>query len=252
MNHRHFILSRTKGHPARWNDKTLVLHDEFIIKLKEESILNDVKFNVKALDDNSNEITRKIKGWWVIVDNGYLFWSQTIPPYTNPVYMKEKRFSHWLESMHKDVECTFSIVKGRFRVFKAPIRLHGINVVDKIWLTCCALQNWLLLIDGKNVEWTSDQPYNEKSDLLGELGEFGRMDLPHVLRDNLSNVPYDLSGMGVGNDRYEIDNDLLSNDEYLQLNELKMNEMRETLVNHFAIEFKNNNVVWPRVKTYNM
>jgi hypothetical protein len=29
VNHRRQILSTTRGHPARWNDKTLVLFDEF-------------------------------------------------------------------------------------------------------------------------------------------------------------------------------------------------------------------------------
>jgi len=30
VNHRHCILSTTAGHPSHWNDKTLVLFDEFV------------------------------------------------------------------------------------------------------------------------------------------------------------------------------------------------------------------------------
>ena len=65
----------------------------------------------------------------------------------------ETRWSRWLESMRKDVECTFGILKGRFRILKVGIRLHGVQVVDDIWFTCCALHNMLLEVDGRSAEW---------------------------------------------------------------------------------------------------
>ena len=37
---------------------------------------------------------------------------------------------------------------------KSGIRLQGVDAVDKIWLTCCALHNWFLEIDGLNAEWS--------------------------------------------------------------------------------------------------
>jgi hypothetical protein len=54
--------------------------------------------------------------------------------------------------MRKDVECTFSILKGRWRILKAGVRIHVVDGVDDVWLTCCALHNWLLDIDGLNGE----------------------------------------------------------------------------------------------------
>ena len=47
----------------------------------------------------------------------------------------------------------FGILKGWFIIFKAGMRLYGVDVADSIWLTCCALHNWLLEIDGHTVEW---------------------------------------------------------------------------------------------------
>jgi hypothetical protein len=35
VNHRRQILASTTGHPARWNDKTVVLFDDFIVALNE-------------------------------------------------------------------------------------------------------------------------------------------------------------------------------------------------------------------------
>jgi hypothetical protein len=55
--------------------------------------------------------------------------------------------------MRKDVECTFGIMKGRFRILKSGIRLKGQEAGDKIFLTCCALHNWLLHVDGLDKHW---------------------------------------------------------------------------------------------------
>ena len=40
-----------------------------------------------------------------------------------------------MESIRKDVECTFGILKGRFRILKAGMILHGVDVVNDIWKT---------------------------------------------------------------------------------------------------------------------
>ncbi len=94
--------------------------------------------------------------------------------------------------MRKDVECTFGILKGRFRVLKTGIRLHKIEAVDKIWLTCCALHNLLLEADGLDEGRENGVP----SDWVGELGEHSPEDIRrHVpaalLQLNLSNEALD-------------------------------------------------------------
>ena len=49
-------------------------------------------------------ISVKYKGVYVIVDNGYLQWSCTVPPFTITSNMDKIRWLKWLESMRKDVE----------------------------------------------------------------------------------------------------------------------------------------------------
>ena len=68
-------------------------------------------------------------------------------------FRDEIRFSDWIESMRKDVECTFGILKGRWRVLRYGIKLWGIKSTDRVWLTCCALHNWLLEVDGLAKGW---------------------------------------------------------------------------------------------------
>ena len=88
-----------------------------------------------------------------MVDNGYLARPTTVPPIKTSNSRAEIRFSGWLESLRKDVECTFGILKGRWRILKTGIRIHGTDGPDKVFLTCCALHNKLLDVDGLDKAW---------------------------------------------------------------------------------------------------
>ena len=48
------------------------------------------------------------------MDGGYLNWSSLICPFKNTMSVKDTRWSKWAESMRKDVECTFGILKGNY------------------------------------------------------------------------------------------------------------------------------------------
>jgi hypothetical protein len=121
VNHRRQILSTTHGHPARWNDKTLVLYDQFVRGIYEGNVMNDVEFILLERGQDNNPIPVRYRGAWLIVDNGYHQWPTTVPPLTRSIERTEIRWSEWLESMRKDVECTFGILKGRFHILKTGI-----------------------------------------------------------------------------------------------------------------------------------
>jgi hypothetical protein len=90
-----------------------------------------------------------------MVDNGYLCWPTTVPPMKDAITYDDIQFSKWLERMRKYVECAFGILKGRFRILKTGVRVHGVEATDKIWLTCCALHNFVLEADGLNEQWNN-------------------------------------------------------------------------------------------------
>ena len=114
-NHRRQILSTTQGHPGCWNNKTLVLFNDLAILLRDHSYLNDYTFLLyEQIQDAGGVRLQRYKGAWLIVDNGYLPWSSTIPPVKHPTTYKEMRFSKWCESMRQDVECVFGILEARF------------------------------------------------------------------------------------------------------------------------------------------
>jgi hypothetical protein len=96
--------------------------------------------------------------------------------------------------MRKDVECTFGILKGRWRILKSGIRLHGLDVVDTIWRTCFALHNMLLEVDGLSEEWDGHIGLFEKEDDNILPFALRRLSSPNEIRN------YDCSGMGPGTD----------------------------------------------------
>ncbi|KAL3777685.1 hypothetical protein ACHAWO_007849 [Cyclotella atomus] len=121
-NHRCRILGSTRGHSGSWNDKKLVLFDTFIRDIKHGDILNDHIFELYEMQ-NGEVVRVKYRGVWTLVDNGYHAWANTLPPFSNnSAFRDEIPWSEWLESMRKDVECTFGIMKGRWRILKTGVR----------------------------------------------------------------------------------------------------------------------------------
>ena len=277
VNHRRRILSTTSGHPARWNDKTIILFDDFVRGIHEGRILQDMEFTLYEHDESGNVVSVKYCGAWILVDNGYLNWATTVAPFKNTTNLKEYRWSEWLESMRKDVECTFGILKGRWRLLKTGIRVHGHKATDMIWKTCCALHNWLLEVDGLDDQWE----LGVQSPWEGELGMFHPEDLeliPEHIRNRLSPIDlesyYDLShsgtimtttvdNVGVDDDEDEeaavsaattrrmiptIEEPLPSATSGVPrlVRKLSNKQFRDCLVEHFDILFQKNEIKWPR------
>ena len=46
----------------------------------------------------------------------------------------EVLFSEWIESIRKDVECTFGILKARFRILHCAIQYHSASVIENIMI----------------------------------------------------------------------------------------------------------------------
>lgn len=261
VNHRCRILGTTDGHPARWNDKTIVRFGRIAMGLKHGSLLSDFIFELYDYNASGEVIKVKYRGPWVLVDNGYHRWSTSIPPFNATTSRKEIRFSEWLESLRKDVECTFGILKGRWRILKLGIRIHGLNEADMVWKTCCSLHNWLLEVDGLDDQWST----GNESNWQGEMGLHDNDDIECIralerLHNPMEARNFDTSGMGNGNDHVEDDESteensimeqseeslVVDNDGALIVRHLSFDYFRSKLVNHFDIAFKKREVKWPK------
>ena len=183
-----------------------------------------------------------------MVDNGYLSWSCTVPPTSNGTTYEIIRFSEWLESIRKDVECTFGIMKGRFCSLRYGLRFQSIVKCDQLWLTCCALHNMLLKTDGLDKSWD-----------MGVRSDWEDM---HN-RDRSKVTPYAISRLNHPSPRNTDDSiddsntyESIGNHISAQCKKYTVNNKRvvakmplalfkRCLVNHFDIRFKKNDIVWP-------
>ena len=254
-NHRRRILSSTRGHPGRWNDKTLVLYDQLATDLRDGKRYDDLEFTLFETAEDGSIKSVKYTGAWLIVDNGYLAWPTHVPPFKTYAAYKELRFSKWVESMRKDVECTFGIMKGRFRILKTGIPLHGIEATDRIWLTCCSLHNFLLEEDGLDSGWDMNQymthhGHHDEDDSNCFLG--------HPLNSTQAELQlqFDTSGMGNGSDRTRrttafqaIPNGegppQVNEDGAIKVHTLTLQHFRAKLVQNFDILWQQEQIQWP-------
>ncbi len=192
-----------------------------------------------------------------------------MPPMKTTCLRSEIRFSKWLESVRKDVECTFGILKGRFRILKTGIRLGGQQAGDRIFLICCALHNWLLEVDGldKGWEevvasmWEGNLGLHDASDVQDHLPvPLQRMLSPTGLRRYDATSDFDRTADHVNNtlilDEQSYRNHQLTRRERQYEREegvttvrvvknLSLPYFRKKLIEHFNIAFSKSEVQWP-------
>ena len=226
VNHWQRILLSTGGHPARWNYKTIVLFDNFVNNdIKSGNILADNEFELFEYDEDKT-VTSTYRGCWIQTDNGYLGWSITVPSYKYCETREQLRWSQWMESTRKDVECTFGILNKRFTILSKGIDAHEIGTVDKVWKTCCALHNWLLDVDGYDVRWGEEIP---SDDTLC----FALLRLNIAESQEVTIVEED-TDIDIGN------TSLRHNDIIRDVRSMSLHQFRQRLVEHFNIMFKCN------------
>ena len=223
-----------------------------------------------AYNSDGEVVQQRYRGGWLLVDNGYLARSTTVPPFKTTNSRAEIRFSTLLESLRKDVECTFGILKGRWRILKCGIRIHGTEGPDQVFLTCCALHNKLLDIDGLDERWEqgvqsiwSTAYDNDDGDTDDMEDSSHESEIPSVLPDAILRLQNpaterrygvsdnermdrseDTPAPAVTLDANNVSND--GNDGIVEGRKLSLHDFGHRLVVHFSIALERNEVKWPQ------
>lgn len=74
-------------------------------------------------------------------------WVSLMEPSKYPILEGDIAFSQALESVRKDVECFFGVLKARFRILKLAMTYHKQERIDNVFFTCCILHNMLHTFD---------------------------------------------------------------------------------------------------------
>ena len=123
------------------NDKHIVRLDDNVKKI----CLGWYKNIVWYFYDLDGMLQRAVGIYLICCDNGCLRWPTLICPFKHSnKSTAQGYFSTNLESVRKDVECVFGILKKRWRILDFGIRFRSIFVCEKIFVTCCILHNMML------------------------------------------------------------------------------------------------------------
>lgn len=154
--HSRKILHCSAGFFGSRNDKTISKHDSFIEEIRSNDIYTKFEWTMNV-DENT---TRVVKGVFLLCDGGYHKWAQMVCPLKHTSKLGHTLWSCQLESVRKDIECTFGILKVRFRVLQHPLPYMAKDwntyrsKIDNIVWSCCILHNMLLKHDGLEFLWT--------------------------------------------------------------------------------------------------
>lgn len=149
VNHHRRFMSISPAFAGSNNDINVSYADKTVQRIREEGLYEDITFKIYTAEG-----VRLVKGLYLLTDGGYNEWRCFMYPEQDPCAAL-KRYSEWLESVRKDVECTFGILKGRFRLLKRGIELHSQRDVGAL-IKCCAIFHNLLLDEDEtfiDIDW---------------------------------------------------------------------------------------------------
>ena len=109
VNHKGVVQAVTTGFYGTCNDKTIVRFDTFIISIRNRTRYANVPYILYDIHGNPHIVY----GCYILCDNGYHRWRCMQEPLLNPIYDNERLWSARAESLRKDVECVFGVMKCR-------------------------------------------------------------------------------------------------------------------------------------------
>ncbi len=148
-----------------------------------------------------------------------------------------------IESVRKDVECLFGIMKQRFRILRIPFEYHDPADITDVVRTCAILHNMMLLYDGldlrlweENIDWESIDPDGE-DDVDADLQETVA---PHIVLAD-AREEYQVNDIAI----CEVPN---RSQLLLTCTKQSLDMLNEYLRNHYMFCRKNNKLAWPKRK----
>jgi hypothetical protein len=226
VDHRGHIHSCTDAFLGTYHDAVVVVNDPYAKDIA-GGRYRDVEY---SLFTEKGEL-RTFRGGYLISDAGYTNCWIFVQPNHRAHDERSVYWSEHLESVRKDVERVFGILKRRFFFLSHRVQYHRGTTIGAAMKTCCVLHNMLLEYDEhcNDVDWEALDPLPElhfDEENLQQL--LPVQPTPHLMRSGLAVIPH-TSGASIT--------------EY----ELRAGRILEkALQEHFSFCFKRGYTVWPR------
>ena len=146
-NHRRRIMHVSQFFWGTVNDKNISRVDNLFRLFREPGqFLSDCVWEWR---EQGTGTLHQERGAYMISDGGYNAWRCLVSPYKHQLEgTDEYRWSKRVESVRKDVECIFGVMKKRFLILKHPVRFHDAQQVERVFVTCAVIHNLLMDYDG--------------------------------------------------------------------------------------------------------
>ena len=181
VDHNRRCLHCSPGFYGSMNDKTIIKFDRLVSSINNYEMYSENEYEL--FDINGN--IAKEKGLYLLSDNGYHPWRCLQYPNrtkSNTDILLHHDWSCRLESIRKDVECFFGILKRRWKLLQYGIRTDTIKSADNLLFTCCALHN--IILDWDAVHETREDIHDDEIENVGEEVMIEMDDVVPVARDN--------------------------------------------------------------------
>jgi hypothetical protein len=244
--HSRRIINATKGFPGTVNDRTISRYDSFITSVRNDPFYRSLSFELGNILNDERE---QINGVYLICDGGYNDWRCLQCPRKYTSVQQMIAFSKQLESVRKDVERTFGILKKRFYILRIPFRFNEQKEIDNTFFTCCILHNILLRYDART---QSNDHGLEVLESDGDVSDFMNRTIK-VTRFNSDMNQYvreripinSLSDFSYVRDHQYVDDDEVHLEDIEDLEDKRQfHELGAKLANHFMKKKLNREVLW--------
>jgi Plant transposon protein len=220
VNRRSIMTSATMGFYGSVVDQSIVKFDGAMTALR-DGYYKDFRYSVYDKDGKRTVFS----GAYALSDNGYHPWPSLMYPSKDAQSVADRDWREMSESLRKDIECLFGQLKQEFAILKYGSRFNSLELMDEIFLTCCAIHNQRKIIAGLDAPWCTEIIEGDDSDLSQkEAAVFRRM---HEEDRNLS-----MRGGGVGSGEHVVVHD---------------NCTEKYFDKHFKVANRKGEVVWPRI-----
>lgn len=236
VSHSKKFQATTIGHYGTTSDKTIVKFDGFVSKVRFDELFTMAEFKIQVAPDK----WILERGVYLLVDGGYHRWRIMQCPLKHTTDTDRARWSEFAESIRKDVECSFGILKKRFQFLKTGITWHRKSDIDNAVFSCVILHNMLHEFDGYDEKWEDeiDNSHNDKEEQI-HLDKIRRRvvraventnDYSHVgrLQNNMNNINF----------AHTLDQDVaveISNEHEV---------LRDKLVRHLTLQYLAGTLRW--------
>ena len=239
VDHSKRFQATTIGHYGTTSDRTIVKFDGFVQEVRFNELYTEAEFKLQ-IDENRWIIE---KGLYLLVDGGYHKWRIMQCPLKHTNDEDKTRWSEFAESVRKDVECSFGILKKRFQFLKSAITWHRKSDIDNAVFSCVILHNMLHEFDGYDERWEAgiENTHNDEEEQIC-LDSIRRRCVRAIENnDDYSSIGYLLHNMN----NISFANNLDTEDTVEISTEHEI--LQNKLVRHLNMQYLNGTLRWLRI-----